>query len=105
MTVVNRTSTSFTLGWRDLANQLSGGVRFYIAIVIKANGSLTSRKLSDPNATSTVMMGLSTYTEYNISVLAISTDGRPFKSENILAMTDEGGEKNEKWRPNYKFAS
>lgn len=90
---MNRTSTSFALGWRDLANQLSGGVRFYIAIVRKANGSLTSRKLLNPNATSTVMTGLSTYTEYNISVLAISGDGRPFKSENILIMTDEGGEK------------
>ena len=102
---MNRTSTSFTLGWRDLANQLSGGVRFYIAIVRKANGSLTSRKLLNSNATSTVMTGLGTYTEYNISVLAISGDGRPFKSENILAMTDEGGEKNEKWRPKYKFTS
>lgn len=38
------------------------------------------------------MTGLTPYTEYNISVIAISDDGTPYKSENLLARTDEGGE-------------
>jgi len=32
------------------------------------------------------------YTEYNISVVAVDSNGMAFKSAEVLVMTDEGGE-------------
>ena len=35
---------------------------------------------------------LTEYTEYKVSVVAVDDDGMPFKSADVLVMTDEGGE-------------
>ena len=32
------------------------------------------------------------YTEYNVSGVAVDGDGMPFKSADVVVMTDEGGE-------------
>jgi len=39
-----------------------------------------------------VIADLDEYTEYNVSVVAVGDDGMPFKSAEVLVMTDEGGE-------------
>lgn len=93
MTVANRTSTSLALQWRNLAHQLNGGVRFYVALISKTNSSVRvpTKKLVSPNATSTQITSLDPYTEYNLTVVGVSGDGTPFKSANVLAITDEGG--------------
>ncbi len=43
------------------------------------------------NATYANIAGLSTYTEYQVSVVGVSSDGQPYKSSNFTAWTEEGG--------------
>ena len=93
MTVVNRTTKSIGIIWSNLTNQLNGGVRFYVALARKTNGSeVFYGKLVTQNTTSLEITGLDIYTEYNIGVVVVNDDGAPFKSADILAMSDEQGE-------------
>ena len=93
MTVVNRTTKSIGIIWSNLTNQLNGGVRFYVALVRKTNGSqIFPVEIVPGNTTALAITGLDGYTEYNIGVVAVNGDGTPFKSADVLAMTDEGGE-------------
>ncbi len=43
------------------------------------------------NRTFLNITGLSTYTEYQVSVVGVSSDGQPYKSYNVTAWTKEGG--------------
>ena len=44
------------------------------------------------NITAAEITELDEYTEYSVSVVAVGDDGMPFKSAEVLVMTDEGGE-------------
>ena len=92
MTVVSRTA-SLEVRWTDVADQFNGGVRQYIILVRKTKDSeLTGKIMPSSNTTSSQITGLDVDAEYNVSVIVVSGDGTPFKSANVLATTDEGGE-------------
>lgn len=44
------------------------------------------------NVTASQITELDEYAEYEVSVVAVDDDGMPFKSSEVLVMTDEGGE-------------
>ena len=92
VTAANISTYSFQLRWTDLEDQPNIGARFYLVILNKTDRNVPLRKLLYPNSTSTQMTGLMPYTEYNISVIAISGNGTPYQSEDLLVRTDEGGE-------------
>ena len=92
MTVVSRIA-SLEVRWADVADQLNGGVRQYIILIRKTSDSeLTGKIMPSSNTTSSQITGLDADAEYNVSVIVVSGDGMPFKSANVLATTDEGGE-------------
>ena len=45
-----------------------------------------------PNVTASEITELNEYTEYKVSIAAVDGNGMPFKSAEVLVMTDEGGE-------------
>ena len=93
MTVVNRTTKSIGIIWNKPSNLVNGVVRFYVALARKTNGSqIFPVEIVPGNTTALEIMGLDAYTEYTIGVVAVNDDGTPFKSTDVLAMTDEGGE-------------
>ena len=92
VTVVNKTTKSLSVRWADLTNHLHGGVRHYITIARNTDNGALSHQILPSNTTHTQITGLAVYTEYSISVVGVSGVGLPFKSEQVLAMTDEGGE-------------
>ena len=93
MTIVNRTTKSIGIIWSNPTNQLlNGGVHFYVALARKTNGSeVFPGKIVPENTTALEITGLDGYTEYKIGVVAVNSYGTPFKSADVLAMTDEGG--------------
>ena len=93
MTVVNRTAKSIGIVWSNPTNLLNGGVRFYVVLARKTNGSeVLLGKIVPGNTTALEIMGLDGYTEYNIGIVAVTGDGAPFKSSDVLAITEQGGE-------------
>ncbi|XP_068684172.1 MAM and fibronectin type III domain-containing protein 1-like [Montipora foliosa] len=86
----NRTSNSLQLRWMDINDRLNADVRFFVVIAKSSHNIAPVRKLFSPNITSVQITDLAPYTEYNVSVVAIDTNGSPFESEFLLAMTDEG---------------
>ena len=66
---------------------------FYVALARKINSSSESTgQIVAVNVTSSQIIELDEYTEYKVSVVAVDDNGMPFKSSEVLAMTDEGGE-------------
>jgi len=92
VTAVNKTTKSLSVRWADLTNHLHGGVRHYITIARNTDNGALSHQILPSNTTHTQITGLAVYTEYSISVVGVSGVGLPFKSVQVLAMTDEGGE-------------
>ena len=93
MTVVNKTTESIGIIWRNPTHLLNGGVRFYVALARKSNGSeVLAGKIVPENTEASEITGLDGYTEYNIGVVVVTDDGAPFKSAEVVAMTEEGGE-------------
>ena len=88
----SKTSNSLQFRWMDINNRLNANVRFFVVIAKSSHNSVPVRKLFSPNVTSVQITDLAPYTEYNVSVVAIDTNGSPFESEFLLAMTDEEGE-------------
>ena len=93
MTVVNKTDKSIAVIWSNPINLLSGGISFYVVLARKTNSSseLTGEIVA-ANTTASKITGLDGYTEYNVGVVAVDDDGTPFKSADVSAMTEEGGE-------------
>ena len=44
------------------------------------------------NVTASEITELDVYTEYTVSAIAVDGNGMPFRSAEVLVMTDEGGE-------------
>ncbi|XP_078352104.1 MAM and LDL-receptor class A domain-containing protein 2-like [Oculina patagonica] len=91
VTVVNKTAKSIGIIWSNPSNLLSGGIRFYVVLARKTNSSSVSTgEIVAENTTTSQITGLDEYTEYTVGVVAVNGNGIPFKSEDVLIMTDEG---------------
>ena len=93
MTVVNKTAKSIGIVWSHPTNLLNGGIRFYVALAKKANNSNEPPgEIVAANATSSEITGLFGYTEYKVGVVVVDDDGTPFRSTDVLVITDDGSE-------------
>ena len=91
--MVNRRTKSIGIIWSHPTNLLSGGIRFYVALARKTNSSSEATgKILAKNITALEITDLNAYTEYDVGVVAVNHYGTPFKSEDVVVMTDEGGE-------------
>ena len=93
ITVISKTAKSIGISWSSPASLPNGGIRFYVALARKVNGSSESvGEILAENTTASVITELDAYTEYSVIVLAVDGDMIPHKSAEALVMTDEGGE-------------
>ena len=91
--MVNKTGNSIGIVWSHPTNLLSGGIRFYVALARKTNSSSRATgKILAKNTTAWEITDLNPYTEYDVGVVAVDHYGTPFKSEDVLVMTDKEGE-------------
>ena len=69
------------------------GIPFYVALARKINSTSESTgQIVAGNVTASQITEMDEYTEYKVSVVAVDSNGMPFKSAEVLVMTDEGGE-------------
>lgn len=87
---VNKTTKSVGITWSSPNNLLIGGIRYYVALA--RNSIESSGEVLAKNTTDLEIKDLIGYTEYDVGVLAVNGDGVPFKSADVLVMTDERGE-------------
>ena len=93
VTVVSKTAKGIGISWSSPVSLLSGGVCFYVAFATKINSSSGPiGEILAENITTSEIENLNEYTEYKVIVVAVDGDGMPFKSADVLVMTDEGGE-------------
>ena len=92
--VVNRTTKSIGIAWSIPTSLLNSGVRFYVTLARKNNGSSASSvgKMVPANTTTSKITDLEADTEYNVSVVVAIANGTVFKSTDVVAITEEGGE-------------
>lgn len=94
VTVVNKTASSIAVSWSSPASLLNGGIRFYFALARKINSSSESiSEMAAGNVTALEIRDLEGSSEYEVAVVAVNVDGTPFESAEVVANTDEGGEK------------
>ena len=91
MTVGNTSTATMAVHWQNLAPLLNDRVLFYIVLISSTNGSLLNTVVVSGNESFANVLGLSAYTEYQVSVIGVKSNGQPYKSSNVTAMTDEGG--------------
>lgn len=93
VSVVSQTARSIEISWSSPTSPINGGISFYVALAKKINSSseLIGEILAG-NVTASEITELDEYTEYKVSVVAVDDNGMPFKSAEVLVMTDEGGE-------------
>ncbi len=92
VTVGHTTRTSIIIHWQDLTPLITKRVLHYIGLIRNRNGSdVLNAVVVDGNKTYANIAGLSTYTEYQVSVVGVSSDGQPYQSSNFTAWTEEGG--------------
>ena len=93
VTVVSQTSRSIGISWSSPTSLINGGIRFYVALAGKINSSSESfGEILAGNVTASEITELDEYTEYKVTVVAVDGNGMPYKSAEVLVMTDEGGE-------------
>ena len=93
ITVVNQTSRSIGISWSSPTSLINGGIRFYVVLAGKINSSSESfGEILAGNVTASEITELDEYTEYKVTVVAVDGYGMPYKSAEVLVMTDEGGE-------------
>jgi len=91
--VVGRTARSIGISWNSPSSLLNGGIRFYVALARKINSSSELfGEIVAGNVSASEITELDEYTKYNVSVVAVDSNGLPSKSTEVLVMTDEGGE-------------
>ena len=77
--------------WQHLAPYINDRVLYYIVLISGTNSSLLNTVVVSENGSFADVLGLSVYTEYQVSVIGVKSDGQPYKSSNVTARTDEGG--------------
>lgn len=92
MSVVKRAVKRIGIRWADITSDLNLGLRQYIVLARKNTSRALAGKIVPPNITSTELGALYGFTEYHITVVGINNDAVPFKSKDVLAITDEGSE-------------
>ena len=91
MTAGNTSTTTMAVHWQNLSPLINDRVLYYIALISGTNGSLLNTVVVSGNKNFANFLGLSSYTEYQVSVIGVTSDGQPYKSSNVTARTDEGG--------------
>ena len=92
ITVENTTTRSIKVNWKNLTPVINKMVLYYIVQMRNENGSdVLNALVVNGSATYVDVAGLSPYTEYQVSVVGVSSDGQPYKSPNVTALTEEGG--------------
>ena len=89
MTVDNTSRTSMAAHWDNLAPLINETVLYYIANAHQ--GNLSRAAVVSGDLYSASVLGLSTYTEYQVNVIGINSLGQPYNSSNVTALTEEGG--------------
>ena len=92
VTVENVTSTSVSVLWTNLELLIGDQILHYISLVTSANGStVLNAEITSGNTTTGHISGLSAYTEYQISIVGVGSDGQAHNSSKLTFWTDEGG--------------
>ena len=89
MTVDNTSRTSMAVHWDNLAPLINETVLYYIANAHQ--GNLSRAAVVSGDLYSASVLGLSTYTEYQVKVIGINSLGQLYNSSNVTALTEEGG--------------
>ena len=89
VTIGNTSRTSIRVHWENLAPLIDDTVLYYIANA--HDGNLSSATVVPANSSTANVLGLSTYTEYQVSVMGINRHGQPYNSSNVTVRTEEGG--------------
>ncbi|KAM7442458.1 Protein sidekick-1 [Porites harrisoni] len=74
--------------WDNLAPLINETVLYYIANA--HHGNLSTAAVVSGDLYSASVLGLSTYTEYQVNVIGINSLGQPYNSSNVTALTEEG---------------
>ena len=78
-----------TVHWENLASLIDNTVLYYIATA--HHGNLSRAAVVSGDLYSANVLGLLTYTEYQVNVFGIDSHGQPHSSSNVTALTEEGG--------------
>lgn len=88
---MNKTASSIGVKWSSPASL--GGIFYFVLARKTYSNSESISELGAGNTTASVIKDLEGLREYEIAVVAVSGDGIPFKSADVVVMTSEGGEK------------
>ena len=91
MTVGDTSATVMAVYWQNLAPLIYDRVVYYIAVINNIDGSLLNTVFVSGNGSFAKFLGLSSYTEYQVSVIAVKSDGQTYKSSNVTARTEGEG--------------
>jgi len=92
ITVENTTRYSISINWQSVIPVINKMVLHYIVQIRSKNGSdVLNAMVVNGSKTHVNSPGLSPYTEYLVTVVGVASDGQPYKSSNITALTEEGG--------------
>lgn len=92
ITAENITRYSANIGWKNLTTVINKLVLYYIVQMRNKNGSDVLNAMAVNGRTTYVnIAGLSPYTEYQVTVVGVTSDGQPYKSSSVTAQTEEGG--------------
>ena len=92
ITVENTTRYSIIINWQNLTRVINKMVLHYIGQIRSKNGSdVINAIIVNGNTTYVNIAGLSPYTEYQVMVVGVASDRQPYKSSNVTALTEEGG--------------
>ena len=78
-----------TVHWENLAPLIGDTVLYYIANA--HHGNLLGVAVVSGNMNTANVLGLSSYTEYQVRIIGINSYGQPYNSSNVTALTEEGG--------------
>lgn len=89
--VENATTTSLAISWQNLALLMRQRVLHYFVLIKSKSGGVMNGNIVSENTNFDVIRGLSTYTEYQISIVGVGENGTAYTGNELTAWTDEGG--------------
>ena len=89
--VENAATTILAVSWPNLAVLMGKRIFHYFVLIKSKSSGLLNGTIVSGNTTYDVIRGLSTYTEYLISIVGVGDNGRVYMSNELAAWTDEGG--------------
>ena len=63
----------------------------YFVLIKSKSGGLLNGNILSGNTNFDVIRGLSTYTEYQLSIVGVGNNGTAYSSKELAAWTEEGG--------------